>query len=184
MAIQITPHNKRTTDKALWVTILFYLSLVLFLVSVGSYFVFDHFIASYSKNLDDIKMEIRQAGTIEEKIKEKEVLETQGQIKDFSKLLANHRFISSFFTNFEEWCHNRVWFSNINLSINDFTVDLSGETDNFQTLGQQMIVLKNHELVEGVSLSNIQMNLDGRIDFNLSISFYPKVFSYNFETAE
>lgn len=176
MAIQITPQKETAINKTLWVTILFYFSIILFIASVVSYFVFDHFVVQHSKTLIGIGMDIEQAGTKEEKIKEKELLKTQGHIKNFSKLLDDHKFVSIFFAEFEQWCHPQVWFSSINLNINDFSADLVGQTDNFQTLGQQMLFLKNHELIKNTSLSNIQMGESGKIGFNLSISFSPQVF--------
>ncbi len=179
MAIQITPQKIKTTNKALWITILFYFSLVLFLASVASYFVFDHFLVDYSKKVISLQMDIEQAENKEQKLKKQEVVEIQDQIKDFSKLLDDHKFISTFFAEFEKWCHPRVWFSSISLSITDSSVNLNGETDSFETLGQQMLVLKNHSLIKEIDLSNIQMGQNERINFNLGLTFYPQTFFYS-----
>ena len=184
MAIQLTPQRKEITDKTLWVTILFYFSLALFLVAGASYFVLDYFVANSSDELAAVETDIRQASSEEEEAQEKEVLKKQELIKNFSKLLAEHRFVSSFFTDLELWCHPRVWFSQIGLSVNDSSVSLSGQTDNFQTLGQQMIVLKNNQLVKNIDLSNISMGTESRINFNLNIVFNPQIFSYNLNIEE
>ncbi len=181
MAIQLSSQPKTETNKALWVSILLYLSLALFLASVSSYFVFDYYIKKQTKTISEIKAEMKQKGTNEEKKREEILLTKQDKIKDFSKLLDEHQFVSGFFTNFEsQWCHPRVWFSRINLNVPDLTAALSGQTDNFETLGQQVLVLRNNKFIKGIDLSNIQMNDVGRIDFNLSIIFDEQVLSYDF----
>lgn len=181
MAIQLSSAPKTESNKSLWVTIFLYFSLVFFLASVSSYFVFDYYAKKYSKNIEEIKMNIEQKGTAEEKKREEYILEKQETIKDFSKLLDEHKFVSSFFTNFESWCHPRVWFSRVNLNVADLTVGLSGQTDNFETLGQQILVFRNNKFIKGIDLSNIQMNDEGKIDFNLSVVFDGQVLSYDFE---
>ncbi len=178
MAINITPQKIETVNKALWITILFYFSLVLFLASVVSYFVFDYFIADYSKRAIILKNDIVQAENKEQRSRKQKVTEIQAQIKDFSKLFNDHKFISTFFVEFEEWCHPRVWFSSISLNIDNSSVDLNGETDSFETLGQQMLVLKNHNLIKKIDLSNIQMGQNERINFNLGLVFYPQSFDF------
>ncbi len=184
MAIQITPQKIETANKSLWITILFYFSLVLFFASVASYFVFDYFIADYSKKAIILKNDIVQAENKEQRLRKQEVTEIQAQIKDFSKLLNDHKFISTFFAEFEEWCHPRVWFSSISLNIDNSSVDLNGETDSFQILGQQMLVLKNHNLIKEIDLSNIQMGQNERINFNLGIVFYPQTFDFKKNKVE
>ncbi len=122
---------------------------------------------------------IIQVDTQEEKNIETQVLFDKKRIDDFSKLLESHKISSGFFKFLEENCHPKIWFTKLELNPQASQASLSGTTSNFQTLGQQVIIFKNQELVKNVELSNLSIGKSGEVEFSLSLDLDPKVFDFN-----
>lgn len=129
-----------------------------------------------SKTLWDLQEKIAQVGTKDEKAIEMQVLLDKQKIDDFSKLFADHQRASNFFKFLEENSHSKIWFNKLELSTQDSQVVLSGETSNFETLGQQIVIFQNRELVKTIKISDLAIGKDGRANFTFSLSLDPKIF--------
>lgn len=129
-----------------------------------------------SKTLFDLEDKIAQVGTKNEKVIETQVLLDKQKIDDFAKVFADHQRTSNFFKFLEENSHPKVWFSKLELSSKDSQAVLTGETSNFETLGQQMVIFQNNELVKGVEITDLTINKNGRASFSFSILLDPKIF--------
>jgi hypothetical protein len=67
----------------------------------------------------------------------------------------------------------------MNFDLTKETVTLLGQTEDFQTVGQQISLFKKEELkeiVKSIQLSKVEIDKDGKIDFTLTISFNSKLF--------
>ncbi len=129
-----------------------------------------------SKTLRDLEEKITQVGTGEEKALETQVLLNKQKIDDFSKIFANHQRTSNFFKFLEENSHPKVRFNKLELSSQDSQAVISGETSNFENLGQQMVIFQNQELVKTVGVSDLVLNKEGRVNFTFTLSLDPKIF--------
>lgn len=175
MAIEVIPKRKIKTKKLL--NLGFYASLILFFAFVVSYFVFDKLaIPNREKELAGVKERISQKGTPKEKEMERAVLKYETETKDYSVLLASHKHSSKFFSFFESLCHPQVWVTSIGLNMEESTVTFFGLTENFQTLGQQLIIFKKEKLIKEVNLTNISMEPDGEVSFTMELSLEPGIF--------
>lgn len=110
----------------------------------------------------------------EESSLEKEVLLARRQIDDFKFLLSRHLFPARVFDFFEENTHPRVWFSELRTNLQQGTVILEGNTDNFQTLGQQLLIFEQHEFVKQATVSKVSVGREGEVTFNLQVVFDPE----------
>jgi hypothetical protein len=108
---------------------------------------------------------------------EKNITNYGDKIDTFSVLISNHKLGSQFFSFLKRITHPNVFYQGIDLDIKNNKVTLSGQTESFRTLGQQMSVLGNEEMVSDAQLSDININKEGRIEFSVVISLNPKVFS-------
>jgi len=151
----------------------------LVLVVVLAYVVLFYFENKTSKTLWDLEEKIAQVGTMEEKNLETQILLDKQKIDDFSKLFAGRQRISNFFKFLEENCHPKIWFNKLELSPSDSQAVVSGETSNFETLGQQIAIFQSQEMVKNIEISDLNIDKNGRASFNFTISLDPEIFKNN-----
>lgn len=152
-------------------------SLVLVVISV--YITLLYIGNKASETLLDLEEKIAQVGTKDEKTIEARVLLDKQKIDDFSNVFADHKKASNFFKFLEENCHPKIWFNEFKLSSQDSQVVLAGETSNFETLGQQIVIFQSHELVEKIDVSDLTIGKSGLVNFTFSISLNPEIFKNN-----
>jgi Tfp pilus assembly protein PilN len=174
MAIEAIPKPKITT--VLWskiINFLFYLSFFLLLIFLLSYFILTFFEKKYNQELAELT-KILEATPLEKKKKELAVY--QRKIDDFGILLAEHKFPSKVLTFLEKTCHPKVQFTEFSLNTREGKVSLSGLAESFQVLEQQMGIFSEEELLKEVNLSEISLGQEGKIGFNLQLTFQPQIF--------
>jgi uncharacterized membrane protein YraQ (UPF0718 family) len=184
MPIQIIP--KEAAKLPLWQNILFYFFIGLVCAILAGYGVLYYFTKNAVKDFENIKKAIEQGRTSQMNELENQLKSYEEKTEDFSDILDSHKIVSNFFGDFEKKTgflekntHPKVFFSEMSFDLTKETVTLSGQTEDFQTVGQQTSLFKKEELreiVKSVQLSEVGINKDGKIEFTLSISFYPKLF--------
>jgi len=172
--VEIIP--KQIEKAPFWQEVLLYVSIALLAVIILICSIFSY---SYKKSLvtlNDLENSLVRERTPERIVAEKEVLGWEKKINDFAVLGDKHYFISRFFTVIEENCHPRVWFSKFNLDSLSNSFSVSGSTDNFASLGQQLIIFKNNSIFKNVTLSQVSINKSGQVEFGMNINLDPKIF--------
>ncbi|MBZ9571756.1 hypothetical protein KJA15_00220 [Patescibacteria group bacterium] len=175
MAIEIIP--KEAAKLPLWQNILFYLSLILLLTSISGYLVL-HYVY-YKKAelaLDELEIALEKGKTPQQELLKKEILNYQKTIEDFSSLLSAHQISSKFFISLEKICHPKVFFTKVNLNIDEKKGNIFGKTESFQALGQQLLIFKKDEMIKSINLSNVGIGKGGDIEFTLGLSLWPELF--------
>jgi len=167
MVIQIIP--KQRERSSFLANTLFYFSLILLLSVAVSYFVLNNFQQKAENDIGLLEAQLAAAEASPEAVLEKEVLNYQKKINDFSSLLSSHRYSSQIFPLIESVTHPKVVFSDFSLELAKGIVTLSGITDSFQTLDQQLTILKGEKLIKTAEVSDIVLEEDGRISFNLNL---------------
>jgi Tfp pilus assembly protein PilN len=166
---------KQTLRIPKWLDILFYVSLVLLLVSFIGYLVLGQLIKSSQNNLDQLNLSLKQ-GTAQNQELEKSILNYQKKIKDFSSIISNRSSIGSFFELFQGKIHPKVWFNELSLDPLNYKASLNGQTQSFESLGQQMLIFRGDKMIQEVELKGVLVNEKGGIDFSLSLTFEPQAF--------
>jgi len=173
MAIEITPKQEL---KVPIIQIIFLgICAVLLIAFFASYFYFDRSIKQISQKIQEKNL---AAVPLDNAIKEKEneLLPAKQKIDDFGKLLSEHKKPLNIFAFLERICLPNVWFSNFNFSFGEGGLTVSGETDSFITLEQQILIFKKEPLVKNVTLSGISIGEEGGADFSFLITFDPQIF--------
>ncbi|MCJ7786741.1 hypothetical protein MUP06_00800 [Patescibacteria group bacterium] len=173
MAIEIIP--KKTEAKLPAVNILFYLSLILLIIFALSYFVLGYFQKKSAKTLQDIEDIISQKETSAKALKEK-IFGYQEKIEVVASLLTSHQLSRNFFTRLEDLSCPKVFFSNLDLDVGKSQVSLSGQTESFEALGQQLLIFKKGEFIKDVNLTKVSIGKEGEIEFTIELSFDPQIF--------
>ena len=176
MAIEIIPKPIEKIPSAR--KKLFYFSIFLFLGLLLGYFILTSLEKKSENTRDNLKEALLKRKTPETSSLEEEILNDEKKIKDFSPLLGKHFITSRIFEFFERSTHPRVFFSGINLNSLKSIAKLSGQTDSFLTLGQQLAIFEKEPLVEKVDISQVSITKEGKIEFFLNFSFNPKIFKY------
>jgi len=173
MAIEIT--TKRNVKAPAWSVVLLVLALVLIIAGVLCYFYF----LDQSKKLAE-KLVISQAEEEIEKdfvAKQKEINLINSKAEIFGRIILNHKDTTKIFGFLEKTCLKKVWFSSFN--INQQEANVFGNADNFVSLEQQMIVLRKQPAVSNITLSGMNINKEGGVDFSFVINFNNQIYKSN-----
>jgi len=180
MPIQIIP--KEAAKLPLWQNILFYFSIGLALSVLAAYGVLYHFTQKATEDAKNIDTSIQQGKTPQMLSLENQVKSYRDMVNNFSSLINNHEFSSNFFGNFEQktgilekLTHPKVSFSGMDFNADGNSVSLSGLTDDFKIIGQQIALFKSERMINSVILSKVEKNKDGKIEFTLEIRFSPEL---------
>ena len=176
MAIKLTPQKLKVT---LAKKILFFLSLFLIVASLATHLSLKYyFIKKASLRLESAEVAIKEKTTKEGAEHAQVVSAWERKSNDFKILLDNHKFGSKFFENFEELAHPKVWFSEISLDLDKGEASLSGKTDSFQHLKQQLSFFRNSPFVKECKLSDLFLAERGGVQFDLVFILKTEVFKY------
>ena len=176
MVIEIIP--KKLAKVSAWQNYLLYFIIVLLLSSILGYFGLRYLIKNSDQKLQDLTAEVEKAKSPERKALEDRLNSLSAKIDDFSPLLLNHQKSSNFFNFLEENTHPKVFFTKLNLDTKGNLIELSGQTDDFLTLGQQLLIFQKSEFVQNLKLSKVGISKEGKVEFTFNFSLDPKLFTF------
>jgi hypothetical protein len=173
--VEIIP---RKVEEDKWQRVLLYSSIFLSVVLSGAYFLLDDLGKKSEIYVEELEARIAKERTAERIALEQENFDYKKKIEAVTPFLEAHVLGSKFFEFLEDNTHPRIFFSKFNLSIEEAKVILSGKTDSFSTLEQQLSVFNQNPVVEGMSLTRVSLNKEGGIDFDLEIFLNETIFKY------
>jgi len=166
--------KKSSLQSSKGLKILFYISLIFLFFSIVGFFVLNNFLKNTKKEFETLEITLAKEIAPEKLTLKREVLSYQEKIDNFSFLIDQQKKNSKFFEAFEKIIHPQVWFSEFSLDSKEKTVTLSGHAQNFEALGQQLLIIKNeYDWIKNFSLKAISINKEGKIDFNLNLFLIP-----------
>lgn len=157
---------------------LLYFGLAVLFFSIAAFLILNFFLLERAlKEEEVLKAALKEEPAQEILVMEREVLNYQSKINNFSFLIGQRVETSRFFKAFEEVVHPNVWFSEFGLmSGEEGMVVLSGHAQNFEVLGQQLFIIQNTDWIKDVGLGAVVMAEDGEIDFSLTLFLDSKIF--------
>ena len=161
---------KQVPEIPKWLNVLFYFSLALLVLTIASFFTLGGFINDGQETLEDLNQILLSKKTPERMALEEEVLNYEKKFGDFAFLSEGHLEISDIYPLIEESTHPQVWFSQFTLDAGENIVNLSGKAQNFEVLGQQMLILEEKDFVRNLHLDSAGINKQGKVDFTLTFS--------------
>ncbi len=182
MAIEVAPQKE---EKPLWQTLLFYFSFVLLILSMILFLALKfYFIKKLDTEIGDIDVQIAKQGQSVEDGKtisniESDVKAAETKIKDFKTLYQGNLKASKFFQEFEGSIHPKVYFTSLSLNLksDEPKAVLSGQTESFQSLIQQIEIFQNKtNFIKNFDVSNIGMAGEGGVGFSLTLNLQPAIF--------
>jgi hypothetical protein len=146
-----------------------------FLIFLISYFVLYFNQKKLNRELSEIEKALQKSPAQESL--EKELENWQKKINDFGLLLSRHKFTTNLFDYLEKSTLPRVNYSKFRLDPEKGVLVLSGQTDNFETLGQQILIFKNQGFIKNLNLTEISIAEKGKINFEFQLILDPKIFT-------
>jgi hypothetical protein len=182
MAIEVAPQKE---EKPLWQTLLFYFSFTLLILSLVSFLVLKYyFVPDFTKKITDIDAQIaRQSQSVENGktigSMEAEVKAAETKIEDFKTIYQENLKASKFFREFESSVHPKVYFTSLSLTLkpDEPHAVLSGQTESFQSLIQQIEIFQNKtNFIKNFDVSNVGMAEEGGVGFSFTLNLQPSIF--------
>lgn len=151
--------------------ILFFGSIVFLLAVLGGFLLLSQLQKSAKGELEGVQQVLAQGKTPEEVLLEREIFRYRDKFDDFSLLAAQRNDARPVFEFLEVNTHPQVVFTTLDLEPTARTLKLVGETQDFKTLGEQMVIFQNREELAGLNLSNIVLGERGQVVFQLEMKF-------------
>jgi hypothetical protein len=171
--MEIIPKEK--SSKLSFFNTLFYFALFFLLFSIIGFFLLNHFLGQVQNRLTELEAALVKKVAPEKLALKQEVLNYQEKIDNFSILITQRLESLKFFTAFEKIVHPQVWFSEFSLNSKGGIVVLSGQSQSFEALEQQLSVIKDTEWIKDFKLETVSITEEKKIDFSLIIFFDPKI---------
>ena len=177
MPIEIVPKPKARPKSI--VTLLFYLSLIVVILTITAYFSLLFLKNEKTQALEDLKNLLAKEKTQTEiKALEEAIGDKKRKIDDFSVLLNSHQSSTKFFKFLEENTHLKVRWLQMSLDLVEYKATLSGQANSFTTLTQQLLFLKKEPNIESLDLSDLLIGEEGGVEFSLKLSLSPQLFVF------
>jgi len=177
MVIEVIP--KREIKGPSWQNYLLYFIIVLLILAIIGYFVLDHFVKKSDQKLKEVEGKIEETKSPEKRALEDRLKSLSAKIDDFTPLLLGHKKSSNLFVFLEENTHPKVFFNKLDFDAKANHIKISGQTDNFFTLGQQLLIFRNSEFVQNLKLSEIKISKEGKVEFTFDFSLTPNLFNFS-----
>ncbi len=173
-SLNIIPKPKEIIPK--WVNIALVVSFAMFLTTICLFAFYYYQALSWQSKLMAKENDYLALDTKENQAMEKQVGEISAKLEKFSLAFSSRRISSNFFDFLRNFCHPNVSFSGLLLNIETGSVSLSGQTNAYKDLSEQIIVLNDLKNISNLLISNILLNKEGNIAFSVSFILDPTLF--------
>ena len=175
MAIEIIP--KAAIRRPAQVNYFYYLSIGLLIVALLSWLLLNQMIKKSRPALEKLEKSLAEQKNSKRDL-ENEVLGYKAKLENFSRLIDAHKQDSNLFKFIESLTHPNVFFSNFSFSAKDSSVSVSGKSDGFESLGQQLIILNEQPGIKNLQLKKVSLGKEGGVEFELTFNFDPGILTF------
>lgn len=168
-SLNIIPKPKKSIPK--WVNFAIYGSFAITLIISGLFAFYYYQALSWKSKLSAKESDYSALNTKENKTMEEQVAKISKKLEKFSLAFSSRKVSSNFFDFVRSFCHPNVSFSNLSFSIETGNVSLSGQTDTYKSLSEQIIILKDIKEINNLLVSDISLNKEGYISFKISFIY-------------
>ncbi len=160
-----------------WADTLFYVAFILLLASAAAFVALNQLNNAAKSDLEETKDKIAvERASVQNKVLEERVLGYKQKIENFVALLATHKNTAQFFKNLESSTHPFVWFFDIALDAQKFSVKLAGRAKDFTAVGQQLSLLAENPNFKDINFSDPVLTDKGEVEFSLQFLLDPIIF--------
>lgn len=166
-------------NRAQWIGAISYVVYAVLIITIFCYGVFTLKAYLQSQRISQLDSKIAIYGTQQQKASETKFFDYKNKIEAFTKILDSHKISSNIFGFMEESTLPNVWFSSFNVLEAKNQVNLSGESQDMETLSRQVKIFEeSKDYVKNITVLSSQMGEKGNIKFTLNFVLEPKFFNY------
>ncbi|GEM_PF-1946565 len=175
MAIEIET-KKRSTS--LFIEILFYLSIILLIGVIFSFFMFNYLEKNTEEEVKNTEEEIKKITNTEMERLESKLNFVKKRTDNFKKILDAKRIVSEAIPFLEKICHPQVYFSSATIGESEENkIEVLGKANSYKVLEQQLMVLRKENKVQQFNSEKISKSKEGGVAFELTIFTNSDLFS-------
>lgn len=175
MAIDLEEQKKESSSQGNN-TILIIL-VILLILSFGLYFLISfYFLPQKEAQIIEVSEEISNMNKSAVGSNMAKLNEAKKQINDFKVIFENIPRTSNFFVNFDRFLQPNINYSNLKIDSSSRKVTVSGSAQSNHYLMQQISAWENEEFLENYELSNININENEEVTFNVVLTFKQSLF--------
>ncbi len=102
---------------------------------------------------------------------ELQVSEISKRLERFSKAFSSRSVEYDFLDFVRSFCHTRVSFSSLSFDNKTGSTALSGETDSYKSLSEQILILKDLKNISNLLVSDVSLGKEGNVSFKISFIY-------------
>jgi|AntAceMinimDraft_18_1070375.scaffolds.fasta_scaffold00463_10 Tfp pilus assembly protein PilN len=144
-------------------------SFLLVIIVIGLYLIFNYKVISINTVTEQTEQELAVFRTNEYLELRDEILIFKMKVDDVSNLLQDRKKLSNFFDFLKAFVHPDIYFTSLSLDINGSEAKLEGISDNFVSIGQQILAFNQDPFVQEAKLVNVLLGEEDQIEFSIQI---------------
>jgi len=171
-------------------SLLLLISILIFLVSLGSVAYVILFKQAYIKSIEEAQktIETNKSGLVSDSLTIESLVELDSRINVANKLLSNHIAVSPIFNFLQQATLKSVRFKNFSFtsvnkdSTKKVSIQMSGQAKDWETVASQADEFGKTEwkkIIDEPKISNLSLNSDGSISFIFSAYINPDYLIYS-----
>lgn len=154
--------------------VLFYLFLGLALALTVSLVVTFLAKSEIGNKLSIVESDLDEMDSLEDK--EAQVSLLRRRLSIYQERFSSHGKASQFFSFLEDNIHDSIFFIGLDLSTRDGRAVLAGEAESLKSLHQQTLILNENPSVLNTTLSGVEFNTRGGVDFVITLQLSSDIF--------
>lgn len=168
-SLNIIPRPKEIIPK--WVNFAIGGSFAIALIMVWLFAFYYYGALSWDSKSKAKESDYLMLNTKENKEVEEKVSEISKKLESFSLAFASRKSSYNFFDFIRNICHPNVSFSNLSLIVKTGNISLTGQADSYQSLSEQVIILKDLKNISNLLISDVSLNKEGSVSFKVSFIY-------------
>ncbi len=160
-----------------WFKPLIWASGIILLVMVGLFAFYYFEASSWESKAKEKESDYLFLNTPENKAIEERVGKVSQKLEKFSQAFSSHKISYPFFEFLRGFCHPNVSFLDLSLDVKTGAVNLTGQTNSYKSLSEQILILKSVEEISSLDVSDVALNKEGAVTFGLSFLVNPTFFN-------
>ncbi len=170
--------SKLKNSQGRWIQPLLYLALALLIAASVCYAIFAFKIYLQNTKISELNSQLALYGSPSEKLSESKFLDYKKKIDYFNSIIKNHKTSSGAFNFLEQKTLPNIWYSGISILELKNEITLTGEAATMEALSRQVKLFEESAGdIKNVSILSSKMGDQGRTQFSLTLSVYPKMFT-------
>ncbi len=172
---EIIPRS--TSHTPAWVNILLWISLIILVIALVGYFGIRRGISFFQGRIEDTQQEIIDLRTPENQKMKTDLSIYQAQANYFTQALTERRYPTAVFTLLKKLTHPAIVFTGFNFDQERYRINLQGYAPNFQTVGEQLLVMRDDEFIQEAKVVSLAIGEKGEINLEIVLKLLPGLFN-------